>query len=239
MRSAEKNRYNRNRLGAFKNMSDEEFDRLFQQINTYGAIVMSSAEKVGLDLEDVGADRKNFFDADDLIEAARKDITGPAAMFIQELYSDEVQKALKLIEKDTLTVDDIRAITLTRNVGNSDLLAFQNNVISGVPELDQQRIAPLLDNFVNTELFKDIIADGVVTAEEAKRLLGGPGDDITVPDLNDPTKSITMDSYQKGALDVQVIDMLRLNTESNDLVRAELVKFLRTLDKDGLLPKNL
>ena len=240
---------NNNRLGPYKDMNDEEFNLLVQRIGTYEDLVNQAAEKVGLDLATVGADSKNFFDADDLYKAAKKDITGPAAMFIQELYGSDIQNALKLIEQQgPLTVDDIRAVTLSdlndkpqsqRTEVDNNQLAFQNNIISGVQPINQQPIAPLLDNFVNSNMFQQIIADGVVTAVEAKMLLGGKGEDQTVPDPDDPTKTITLDNYQYGLIDKEVIHQLKLTDESNKLVRDELVKFLRTLDKDSLLPKNL
>ena len=240
---------NNNRLGPYKDMNDEEFNLLVQRIGTYEDLVNQAAEKVGLDLATVGADSKNFFDADDLYKAAKKDITGPAAMFIQELYGSDIQDALKLIEQQgPLTVDDIRAVTLSdlndkpqsqRTEVDNNQLAFQNNIISGVQPINQQPIAPLLDNFVNSNMFQQIIADGVVTAVEEKMLLGGIGEDQTVPDPDDPTKTITLDNYQYGLIDKEVIHQLKLTDESNKLVRDELVKFLRTLDKDSLLPKNL
>ena len=48
----------------------------------------------------------------------------------------------------------------------------------------------LLDNFVNSNMFQQIIADGVVTAVEAKMLLGGKGEQ-TYKYTDDPTKTIT------------------------------------------------
>jgi len=91
-----------------------------------------------------------------------------------------------------------------------------------------------LDNFLANEDFLKIISDSTITEEEARQIIGGTKT-RQIEDPNNPGQYIDVTSTERGIFDKQFLEQLKLSEESNKQVREELIKFLRSLDKDNLL----
>ena len=93
---------------------------------------------------------------------------------------------------------------------------FSRNVQGIVPgNQNDARTLSLLDNFLGSEEFAKILSDSVITVAEARQIVG--------------------DSETPGMLDNDMLNQLKLTETTNLLLREEMIKFLRTLDRDGLL----
>lgn len=98
----------------------------------------------------------------------------------------------------------------------SNIGTFADNVQGIVPgNQNDARTLSLLDNFLGSEDFAKIISDSVITVAEARQIVG--------------------DSETPGMLDNDMLNQLKLTETTNLLLREEMIKFLRTLDRDGLL----
>lgn len=107
-----------------------------------------------------------------------------------------------------------------------------DQIISNLPVNQQGLGINLLENFLNHPRVTEYLADGIISNVEARVLLGGEQSyKYTDADGNEQVGTRT----SHGMLDSELLLRLESTEESNRLVREELVKFLRKLDKDNLI----
>tara|TARA_Y100001937_G_C7135052_1_gene339498 strand:+ start:1482 stop:4331 length:2850 start_codon:yes stop_codon:yes gene_type:complete len=242
----EEKMYLKDRTTGYETMSDDAFEDLHTRMSRFQEIVNIAAERSGVNLSDIGASGNDLFDADDLIREARKDALGPAAMFLQEMYSEDLQGMLENISIGSNDLIDMpgfkgsegmgKGISVEARPGNTNIL--NQDMLRIIPNSQDMFAQGLLQNFLQSPQFLDIIKDGVIDEFEALRLTGGSSM-LEIPEVDangNPTGNmISMEGYTQGLFDRDFLDNLKLSVEESNALRREFRNFLSTLNKDGLL----
>ena len=142
---------------------------------------------------------------------------------------------LIFINTDFICGFSTNQITLGDGTASKPFTDAVTTLINNLPTNQRGLGVNLLENFLNHPRITEYLADGIISDFEARVLLGGEQTyKYTDADGNEQVGTRTT----HGMLDSELLLRLESTEESNRLVREELVKFLRKLDKDNLINFN-